>query len=82
MHKYNNSLSRKLNSLAENGGANMIYVEILDEHKVQTKKGFRLLVKKILYQGAAHLMCKALFEAANLVFANPLLQEYQTVLTL
>lgn len=46
MHKYNNSLSRKLNSLAENGGANMIYVEILDEHKVQTKKGFRLLVKK------------------------------------
>lgn len=38
--------------------------------------------KKILYQGAAHLMCKAHFEAANLVFANPLLQEYQTVSTL
>lgn len=57
MHKYNNSLSRKLNSLAENGGANMIYVEILDEHKVQTKKGFRLLVKKKFFTKVLPTWC-------------------------
>lgn len=72
MHKYNNSLSRKLNSLAENGGANMIYVEILDEHKVQTKKCFTLLVKKKFFTKVLPTWC----------VANPLLQEYQTVSTL